>query len=138
MDIPFDAYHQGLLDGYQDLSEAPGFWFVSFVAAWQKSITNDNDPEQDNLENGLTDVAGDLGIIYVESIREGEDDTEHPRLTEDHVIVHESGHALGLRHRDTEPPNLMDAKDLLDLNFHPEDIRHVRSHDEPNDIGIPF
>jgi hypothetical protein len=127
--IPFDAYVDEPFDDYKDFGNDKDFWYVNFVAGWQTSVSNDDDPPETTLYYGQTFRGEDYGIIYVEPIRENENPVGS-RDVEDYNVLHESGHALGLEHLNTEPRNIMDEFDAVGVTFLPHQIRHIRSHDE--------
>jgi hypothetical protein len=106
-DVPFNR-NVGLLewssvvDASRNLTHSEELWTAYLLAAWQGPVGEDDDPP-DAFAVGIYGEASDWnnrGTIYIETLRESERLPTHPRIHEEHTVVHEIGHQGGGSHSD--------------------------------------
>ena len=106
--VSFDRNLSGLLEwpnvvgSNKDLESADDFWVAYLLAAWQGAVSEDFDPSTGNAlaTKGEARDLGNMGAIYVETLREDELRSDKPRTEEEHTVVHEIGHKGGGDHAD--------------------------------------
>ncbi len=98
VNVPFMRnFEPGLLGSsflstYKNVASTSDLWSVHLLAGWQGDTETDNDPGEIDLLYGLAYAPDNYGVIYVETVREGELYIATPRTVEEHTVVHEFGH----------------------------------------------
>jgi len=115
---------------HRDLDDTDDFWVVYLLAGWQPQTGDDNDPNEATSVVGQSDpgiIKENMGIIYVETLRESETLPPTPRINEEHTVVHEIGHQGGGSHSDL---GIMEEGAPIDeKQFRPKTIKRFREED---------
>ena len=120
---------QPTVSAHRDLTTAADMWTAYCLCAWQGDTSADHDPDTEEFELGLTDfgfLPDNQSAIYIETIREAEENPNTPRINEQHTIVHEIGHQGGAQHSDKGI--MTEGAPITENQFRPVTIKRFRQN----------
>lgn len=107
--LEFESSYYGIwqpvVSSHRDLTNTEDFWVTYLLCCWQGSSARDDDPDSEiGEEEGVNDPfdndALNQGAIYIETIREGENNLINRRYRENLTVTHETGHSGRAEHDD--------------------------------------